>query len=161
MYESIRLLGGIVAITLALAGCDIDDHATAAVFEVPASYSGWVVVEYSDNASPSLPTVAGNRVLRIPPSGFLTTSSTQEVGTQHWEFYQVAADGTRVPLEDVSVRWDVGPKAAEMRFGVDVVCCFHTGESMAEGGHRVFDTFYVGRGPAGYDLPPWPPGGTS
>jgi uncharacterized protein DUF6843 len=134
----------------------VDKDATPAVFEIPASYSGWVVVEYGDSASPPLSVVDGKRVLPIPPSGFLTTSSSQEVGTQQWEFYRVAADGTRLPVEDVSARWDIGQKAAEMSFGIDVVCCFHTGESTSESGHRTFDTFYVGRGPAGYDLPPWP-----
>jgi hypothetical protein len=58
----------------------------------------------------------------------LTGCELLEFGIQHTEFYRVAADGTQRPL--------------------DIVCCGHYGDSS--------EVFYVGHGPAGYDVPDRP-----
>ena len=155
VFRWIRLLSGVVVFALALAGCRLEEQATPTVFEIPASYSGWVVVELNDSTASPLPVVAGKRVVRISPSGFVATSSPQEFGVQHLEFFQVATDGSRVQLEDVSLRPDIGAKVAEMSFGDVIVCCFQTGESTDAGNHRLFEGFYVGRGPSG-ETAPWP-----
>ena len=149
VFGCFRLLLGATIVAVSLTGCElVEKHASPEVFFVPASYSGWVVVEYSDPGAPPLPVVAGKRVLWIPPSGFLTTSSPMEFGIQHSEFYSVAADGTQVRLEDVDMNADIGTKAAEMIFDRVVVCCGHYGD--------FWEAFYVGHGPAGYDVPDRP-----
>jgi hypothetical protein len=150
-----RLVVGGALAAVALSGCLREPHTTPTVYEIPASYSGWVVVEYGQRDAPALPVEAGKRVLRISATGFLATSSPQESGIVHQEFYRIDAGGHRTQLEDVSLRQDVGPKAAEMSFPDVVVCCFQTGDRTEQGRRRTFDGFYVGHGPSGYEVP-WP-----
>jgi hypothetical protein len=140
-----------------LGGCVNAAHTTPTVYEIPASYTGWVIVQFDAPAAAALPVESGKRVLRIPPDGFLATSSQQETGILHQEFYQIDANGQRTQLEDVSLRQDIGPRASEMTFPEVVVCCLHTGDRTEDGHREMFEGFYVGRGPSGAD-PPWPPG---
>lgn len=149
MFRCFRLLVAAAVAAASLTGCELlEKHASPEVIFVPANYTGWAVVEYSVPGAPPLPVVAGKRVLRVPPSGLLTTSSPMEFGIQHTEFYRVAADGTQRPLENVDRNQDIGVRAAEMTFDNVIVCCGHYGDSS--------EVFYVGHGPAGYDVPDRP-----
>jgi hypothetical protein len=153
-----RCLAVIAALVL-LVGCGPEKHTTPTVYEIPASVSGWIVVQFNESTAPALPMIGGKRVVRIPPSGFLATSSPQETGIIDRKFYQIAADGTRTTLDDISSRYHQAGESeqddAQKTSPTIFVCCTHTGDSTAHGNHRYFEGFYVGHGPAG-NPPDWP-----
>ena len=136
-------------------GCGKPDT-TPVVYEIPASFSGWVVIEYEVPSAPPLPKVGKELVVVVPPDGYLATSSRQELGILHERFVAVDAGGRRTPLVDASADRVTGPGAREQTFPDPIVCCRHHGVSQFEDGPvRKFAGFYVGRGPAG-DPPDWP-----
>ncbi|HUI43381.1 MAG TPA: hypothetical protein VL523_15565, partial [Terriglobia bacterium] len=81
------------------------------LYEVPASYRGWVLVKYKN---PSCPPLAGSgiySVVQVSPSGDACTSDELPAGIQHRRFEAVEAGGARVELQDLS--WDSG---SQVRF---------------------------------------------
>lgn len=145
----------LLAALVTTAGCERRDHTTPVVYELPAGFEGWVVVELEVRSSPPLPVVGAERVIRIPASGYLATSSRAEAGILHQRYLAVDASGNRTPLVDASRDRGTGPDAATRRFASPVVCCWHAGVAGgASGTSRRFEGFHVGRGPAG-EPPDW------
>ena len=53
---------------------------------IPQGYVGWVCVEYSVKGAPTLPSVSGYNVIRVPMNGDLKTSSIPQSGSAIDEF---------------------------------------------------------------------------
>jgi len=98
-------------------------------FFIPEDYSGWARVEFEIPGEPTLPSEAGQTVLKIPSSGTLRTSSPEEYGwaRDYYSFYSDA--GTR-PLPDS------GP--GRMIWGKI------NGEASGVSGKRKYEEFFVG-----------------
>lgn len=152
----------VVAILLALVACPVACHKDTkqtlpAIFEVPAGFTGWAIVEYQVPNAPALPDDGGTRVARVPQAGLLKTSSSQEIGTVKNQFFFVDAAGKRTPIDDIEMRPDAPPDGAARSHDHPVILGFRTGEIMTDTGRRVYEYFYVGPGPAGAPPPPPPP----
>lgn len=149
-------VGGLAFLLFAgIVGCG-KSHTTPVVYEIPVSFSGWVVIEYEVASAPPLPKVGDELVVVVPLHGYVATSSRQELGILHERFVAVDPEGRRTPLVDASRDRVTGPDAANRTYPEPIVCCRHHGVSRFEDGpERKFAGFYVGRGPAG-EPPDWP-----
>ena len=98
-------------------------------FLIPEGYRGWVRVEFELPGMPPLPTEAGQTVIKIPPSGFLTTSSPEQYGWARdtYVFYSSAG------VQSIS---DSGP--ARLIWGKI------NGEETGPSGKRKYEEFFVG-----------------
>jgi hypothetical protein len=146
----------LVATIIVLVACHREPkHATPAIYEIPNGFTGWVTVEYGVSSTAALPEDRGARVIRVPPDGKLRTSSPQELGIVDHRFYFVDGAGKRTPIEDREAAPGAAPDEAAKPHDHPVVLGFETGDATDATGHRVFERFYVGAGPASQP-PDWP-----
>jgi hypothetical protein len=136
-----------------LAGCHREPRVPPTSYEIPQGFSGWVTVEFSVADAAALPDDHGTRLIRIPASGALRTSSPQEIGILDNHFYFVDPAGARTPIDDAEARHGAAPDEPTRRHDHPVVLGFHTGDASGATGRRVFERFYVGTGPAGEPPP--------
>jgi hypothetical protein len=143
-----------LVLLLVLIACDRRPRAMPAIYEIPYDFVGWVTVEYAVPDAPALPEQRGARVIRVPGSGRLRTSSRQELGVVSNRFYFVDGAGTRTPIDDPEAGPGAAPDEAARPHDHPVVLGFETGVATDAAGRRVFERFYVGPGPVG--APPSP-----
>ncbi len=148
----------LLGIFLGIAGCgrtaNQGSTPTPVTFEVPVGYAGWTVIEYGVADSVPLTVKDGRRVVQLSPEGMVRTSSALEFGTLDQHFVALGPAGERAGLDNVTLT-DRENKAHLQTFDRTIVCCGHHGETIEDGRQRIFEGFYVGKGPAG--LPPaWP-----
>lgn len=62
---------------------------------VPEGYVGWIKIRYSVADAPPLPIEDGYRLIRIPPSGLLQTSSNPEYGWARDEYFYYSGERRR------------------------------------------------------------------
>jgi len=98
-------------------------------FLIPEGYRGWVRVEFEIPGAPALPMEAGHAVLKIPPSGSLTTSSHEQYGWARDSYFVYSNSGMR-PIPDT------GP--ARLIWGKI------NGEEKGSSGIRKYEEFFVG-----------------
>ena len=122
---------------------------TPCVYLIPAGFTGWVTIELSVLGAPPLPHEDGARVITVPPSGKVMTSSPQEIGIVDHRFFIVVATGARTPIDEPEATYDADPDAASKAYDRPVVLGFQTGDATDQTGRHVFERFYVGPGPAG------------
>lgn len=77
---------------LLLSACE--ERRSPCVYEMPASFRGWVLIVFNQTNCPSLPVRDGHRIFTLGPDGRLRTSSSLETGWAKDEFY-FAADGKK------------------------------------------------------------------
>lgn len=68
------------------------------VYEIPGGYEGWIFIQFGDTSCPPLQRKGEVRVVQIPPTGRVCTSSTIPVGVFYAEFEYVYPDGERTHL---------------------------------------------------------------
>jgi|SRR5579864_1144169 len=68
------------------------------IYEIPGGYKGWVFVQFGDASCPPLQRKGVVRVVKIPPTGRVCTSSVVPVGTGYAQFEYVYGDGRHVRL---------------------------------------------------------------
>ena len=61
--------------------------------EIPKGYVGWIRVNFDDSTVPPLPTRDGVRIMRIPESGALATSSHFEEGWAVDRYFYYSSEG--------------------------------------------------------------------
>jgi len=137
-----------------LAGCRGAAHVPPTNYEIPQRFTGWVTVEFEIAEAPALPDDHGARLIRVPSGGVMRTSNRQVLGILDNHFYFLDAAGARVPIDEPAARPDAAPDEAAKPHDRPVVLGFETGDIRDASGHRVFERFYVGPGPAG--TPPAP-----
>jgi hypothetical protein len=98
-------------------------------FLIPEGYRGWARVEFEISGAPALPTERGQTVIKIPPSGFLTTSSPEQYGWARDTYVFYSSSGVQsIP--------DSGPA----RFIWGKI----NGEETGSSGKRKYEEFFVG-----------------
>jgi|SRR5579862_6037763 len=68
------------------------------VYEIPGGYKGWIFVQFGDASCPPLQRKGEVRVVQIPSTGRVCTSSVIPVGTGYAQFEYVYPDGKRTNL---------------------------------------------------------------
>ena len=68
-------------------------------FLIPEGYTGWVRVEFEVPGAPPLPKESGHTLVKIPPSGVLKTSSSEQYGLAK-DDYAFYSNDTERPLPD-------------------------------------------------------------
>lgn len=123
-------------ITMAALICGCGKSRTPVDWSIPDGYEGWIKIDYNVRATPALLAVAGHRIIRVPASGYVQTSSDLESG---WAFDRVryqngevlkasmAGEGGLV-WGDVS-EWEVvtGPMGTSHTTGRALNECFFVG----------------------------------
>ncbi len=94
------LLASVVSI-VATAGC-----VTREEIRIRDDYVGWVAVQYENPECAALPTKKGKRLIDIPSSGTLCTSTSSPSGTRWTRTYYVDNEGSRRELH--STGWGEG-----------------------------------------------------
>jgi hypothetical protein len=149
------VVGVFAVVLVALVACHREPkHAVPAVYELPEGFTGWVTVEYAAPEAAALPEDHGARRIRVPAAGKLRTSSPQELGIVDNRFYFVDGAGRRTPIAEPEAAHGAAPDEASKRHDHPVVLGFATGDAADATGHRVFERFYIGVGPAGEPGPP-------
>jgi hypothetical protein len=129
---------------------------TPCIYLIPEGFTGWVTIELAVAGAPPLSREGGARLIAVPPSGRLKTSSPQELGIiDDHEFWFVDAHGVRTRIDHPETHHGADPNAAWKAYRHPVVLSFCTGEALDTDGRHVFERFYIGAGPAG-DPPGWP-----
>ncbi len=98
-------------------------------FLIPENYTGWVRVDFEITDAPPLPVEDGQTVLRIPPSGKLTTSSPEQFGIEKDRYFSYSGD-TLKPI----------PKSGPGR----LIWGRLNGEEQGASGKRTYEEFFVG-----------------
>jgi hypothetical protein len=98
--RSALLLASIVSI-VATSGC-----VTREEVRIPDDYVGWVTVQYENPECSALPTSNGTRIVGIPSSGTLCTSTASPLPTRWVRSYYVDNEGSRRELR--STGWGEG-----------------------------------------------------
>jgi len=98
-------------------------------FLVPENYTGWVRVDFEIAGSAPLPVEDGQTVTRIPPSGKLATSSTEQFGIEKDRYFFYSGD-TLKPI----------PKSGPGR----LIWGRLNGEEQSASGKRTYEEFFVG-----------------
>lgn len=98
-------------------------------FLIPDGYTGWVRIEFEIAGAPPLPTQSGRTLIKIPPSGTLKTSSTEQYGPANDDYASYSNDAVR-PLADSGPQKRVWGKI--------------TGELQGPTGKRTYEEFFVG-----------------
>jgi len=80
---------------LFLVGCTQDR--TPCVYEIPAGYRGWVLIEYERADCPPLVRQGGKLYISVPASGYLCTSTALESGSARDEYFFVGASRDPIP----------------------------------------------------------------
>jgi hypothetical protein len=128
---------------------------TPCVYLIPEGFAGWVTIELAVAGAPPLPREGRARLIAVPPSGLLRTSSPQELGIIEHEFWFVDALGVRTRIDQPETQYRADPNAAWKAYSHPVVLGFCTGDARDANGKHLFERFYIGAGPAG-DPPGWP-----
>jgi hypothetical protein len=98
-------------------------------FLIPENYTGWVRVEFDISGAPALPVEDGETIARIPSSGKLSTSSPEQFGVSHDQFFYYSGVNERqIPRS--------GP--GRMIWGKI------NGEETNAAGKREYEEFFVG-----------------
>ena len=100
-------------------------------FLIPEGYVGWVRVEFQVNGAPPLPVEGGEYLFKFPPSGLLSTSSSEEYGWAKDHYFYYSEKDTRI------VR-DTGPSSGRLIWGKI------NGEESGSQGKRKYEEFFVG-----------------
>lgn len=100
MYRSL-LLPCFLLLCLLLSSCGNSRRPDR--YLIPDGYVGWVRIQYSVAGASPLPTEQGYDLYRIPPNGFLQTSSAMENGLAKDEYYYLS--GTTRKLLDSKGGW--------------------------------------------------------
>src|SRR5579862_3705905 len=98
-------------------------------FLIPEGYTGWVRIEFEIPGAPALPTESGHTLVKIPPSGTLKTSSSEQYGLASEDYASYSNDAVR-PLPDSGPGKRVWGKI--------------TGELQGPGENRKYEEFFVG-----------------
>lgn len=98
-------------------------------FLIPEGYTGWVRVEFEIPGAPPLPTASGHTLVKIPPSGTLKTSATEQYGSANDDYASYSHDIVR-PLPDSGPEKRVWGKI--------------TGELQGPTGKKEYEEFFVG-----------------
>ena len=67
---------------------------------IPAGFKGWVTIRYNNAGSPPLQRTGLRRVINVPWTGEVFTSSRRPTGYGVDHFYFVAADGKRTSIKE-------------------------------------------------------------
>ena len=92
---------------------------------------GWVRVEFQVSDAPALPLEGGEYLFKIPPSGLLRTSSSEEYGWARDHYFYYSEKGTRILP-------DTGPGGERLIWGNI------NGEGSGSQGKRKYEEFFVG-----------------
>ena len=68
------------------------------IYEIPGGYKGWILVQFGDASCPPLQRKGVVRLVRIPATGRVCTSSVIPLGTGYAQFEYVYGDGRHVRL---------------------------------------------------------------
>jgi hypothetical protein len=100
-------------------------------FLIPEGYVGWVRIEFEVSGAPPLRIEGGDYLMKVPSSGLLKTSSSEEFGwaKDHYSYY--SEKGTR-PLPDSGLAGD------RLIWGTI------NGESSGAQGKKKYEEFFVG-----------------
>lgn len=125
-----------------------EKQAHARDFVLPNGHEGWVVVEYGVDGAGPLPPVEGRQLVVVSSSGQVQVSTpyTPAILDDRYRF----ADGSIAPTLS-GERLSRSAEHAATR-GTPFVCCGGTRshQNISAGDpKRVFEYFYVGKGPAG------------
>src|ERR1700728_2346346 len=99
-------------------------------FLIPEGYRGWVRVEFEIPGAPPLPAEAGQIVLKIPPTGLLRTSSSEQYGWAKDDYVFYASGGPQ-PIPDSG--------AGRLIWGK-----INNSEESGSSGQRRYEEFFVG-----------------
>ncbi|HEY4766693.1 MAG TPA: hypothetical protein VIH75_23680 [Candidatus Sulfotelmatobacter sp.] len=99
-------------------------------FLIPEGYRGWVRVEFEIPGAPPLPAQAGQIVLKIPPTGLLRTSSSEQYGWAEDDYVFYASGGLQ-PIPDSG--------AGKLIWGK-----INNSEHSGSSGKRSYEEFFVG-----------------
>jgi len=133
----------------------MSDSVTPCVYLIPEGFTGWVTIELAVAGAPPLPREREARLIAVPPSGRVRTSSPQELGIVDHQFWFVDPRGRRTAIDEPESHHGADPNAAWQTHPHPVVLGFCTGEALDASGRHLFERFYIGAGPAG-DPPGWP-----
>ena len=100
-------------------------------FLIPEGYVGWVRVEFQVNGAPPLPVEGGEYLIKLPPSGLLSTSSSEEYGWAKDHYLYYSEKGTRILP-------DTAPGGGGLIWGKI------NGEQTGSQGNRKYEEFFVG-----------------
>ena len=100
-------------------------------FLIPEGYVGWVRVEFQIKDAPPLPVEGGEYLFKLPPSGLLRTSSSEEYGWAEDHYFYYSEKGTRILR-------DTGPSSERLIWGKI------NGEESGSQGKRKYEEFFVG-----------------
>jgi hypothetical protein len=98
-------------------------------FLIPEGYTGWVRVEFEIPGAPPLPSESGYTLVKIPPSGTLKTSSSEQHGSANDDYDSYSNDALR-PLPYSGPEKRVWGKI--------------TGELQGPSGRKKYEEFFVG-----------------
>lgn len=104
-------------------------HERTMRFLIPENYTGWVRVDFEVAGASPLAIEDGHTVLRIPPSGKLTTSSPEQFGIEKDRYFFYSGD-TLKPI----------PKSGAAR----LIWGRLNGEEQGASGKRTYEEFFVG-----------------
>jgi hypothetical protein len=133
--RSVRIVLGITSFALLIAlafwlGLGTrHENQRSSRFLIPDGYTGWIRVEFEVQGAPPLPMESGEYVLRIPATGILQTSSTEQYGWAQDHYYYYSAQGMRA-LPDFG--------ASSMIWGK------LNAEASGTAGKRKYEEFFVG-----------------
>jgi hypothetical protein len=99
-------------------------------FLIPEGYVGWVRVEFHISGAPPVAVEDGEYVFRVPPSGLLKTSSSEQYGWAKDRYYYDSKAGVRM-LPDTGQ-------------GESLIWGKINGEESGSQGHRTYEEFFVG-----------------
>ncbi len=133
------LLASILA-ALGTSGC-----VTREEIRIPVDHVGWVTVQYNNSNCPALPTSEGKRIISIPSSGALCTSTPSPSATRWVRTYYVD-NGSHLELrstgwgEDGMIWAESGPSEGtsypEIQFFVGTEAQFRATYEGQEGGNE-------------------------
>lgn len=100
-------------------------------FLIPEGYVGWVRIEFQVKGAPRLPVEDGEYVFKLPPSGFLRTSSAEQYGWAKDRYYYYSKKSTQILP-------DTGQSRGSGVWGKI------NGEASGPPSHRTYEEFFVG-----------------
>jgi hypothetical protein len=115
---------------------------TITIWEIPADYRGWVVLEWENPECPKLPSRGLSRIIPVDATGYACTSNRPEDVPSGYRTFFVYPDGHREELRAQDYNYKgVQPYFGFTRGGVD--------------GSQRYDASYIGTG-SGFDAEPHP-----
>lgn len=102
MASRIAVVAALLMMAAILAACSREKRER---FVIPDGYAGWVCVSYGVDGAPELPTEDGYRLIVVPWSGVVETSSPGLPGPGYVDEFLYDSDGRR---RHVDVGWELG-----------------------------------------------------